>query len=128
MVLFSIDNEKLSTTYLLGAGIFILTCLIGFNFEYRLIFLIFTFPQTMEWIKTGNINANYVLISSILVFWKSFMTLGLNFVFGKDSALICHLICQLLVIFLFIFHSLNIWNFFIIQIKELGKDFKQEKA
>jgi hypothetical protein len=122
-----IDNENLSTTYLLGAGIFILTCLIGFNFEYRLIFLIFTFPQTMAWIKKGNVQANYIMIFSIIVFWKSFMTLGLNFVFGEYIALLFHLFTQILIIFLFSFHSLNIWNFFNSQIKDLKKDFKQEK-
>lgn len=91
-----IDSNEKGFSYLMGSSIFILTCFIGFNFEYRLIFLIFTLPQILKWIDEGKFQSFILLVLSIFVMWQSLI---------RD---VSHkIISELILIFLFLTH-LNI--------------------
>ncbi len=55
----SFSNLRNLRAFWLGAGIYIGTFLLGNNWDYRLIFLLFTLPQLAEWIRqeSGSIRA-----------------------------------------------------------------------
>ncbi len=109
------DNKGIS--YLIGSGIFITTCLIGYNWDYRLIFLLFTIPQILIWISEKKIIARYLLFFSILIVWQSFLS-GLFSVIGIPHY---HFISQLLVIFLFYGHLSILLNFIVMRYRFLIK-------
>lgn len=52
-----------------GAGIYIGTFLLGNNWDYRLIFLLFTLPQLVDWLQErGSLSARVVKLSMITLF------------------------------------------------------------
>jgi hypothetical protein len=58
----------------IGASIYIGTFLIGNNWDYRLVFLLFTIPQILAWLKSGNrfsLIAGLALVGIILSTWLS---------------------------------------------------------
>jgi hypothetical protein len=58
----------------IGSSIYIGTFFIGNNWDYRLIFLLFTIPQILLWIKTKNQISTlsfFALIGIILTTWLS---------------------------------------------------------
>ncbi len=57
-----------------GSGIFILSSLIGYNFNYRLIFLLLTIPIVFVWIRNGSKGGFVVLGFTFLVMWQSFLS------------------------------------------------------
>jgi hypothetical protein len=65
--------NKASLSFVIGSSIFIITCLIGYNFEYRLTFLLFTIPQILIWISENNQFVFLPLLLSILILWQSFI-------------------------------------------------------
>jgi hypothetical protein len=65
-------NQKYITSFRIGAGIYISTFLFGYNWEYRLIFIIFLLPQMREWLKVKNnirLFSFITLITLILICW-----------------------------------------------------------
>lgn len=59
-----------------GAGIYLATFLIGNNWDYRLIFLIFTLPQLVLWSQRKDFIAYlvWIIIAAILIsFWHMFI-------------------------------------------------------
>jgi len=59
-----------------GAGIYLSTFLIGNNWDYRLIFLIFTLPQLVLWSQRKDFISKFsrVIIAAILIsFWHMFI-------------------------------------------------------
>lgn len=72
------DLSALNTDFLqsfrIGAGIYIGTFLLGNNWDYRLIFLIFTIPQILAWIKSNS----WVSLFSSLAFLGIIITLWLS--------------------------------------------------
>src|SRR5262249_47115150 len=69
-------------TFRLGASIYIGTFLLGNNWAYRLIFLIFTTPQIIAWIKSWcylSFLSSFALIGIILTLWmKTVIDQGLG--------------------------------------------------
>jgi hypothetical protein len=58
----------------IGSSIYVGTFLIGNNWDYRLIFLLFTIPQILAWLKSGNrfsLIAGLALVGIILTTWLS---------------------------------------------------------
>jgi hypothetical protein len=95
----SVQSGRHGIGYLIGSGIFILTCLIGFNFEYRLIFILFTVPQLLTWVYLRNRLAFAMLLCSILVVWQSLIELCLASLHLR-SLHYHYTISQLIVVFL----------------------------
>ena len=65
-------EDRKGMAFLAGSGIFLTTCLIGYNWEYRLIFLILTVPQLLAWIDEGRAMVVWVLGLTLLVMFQSF--------------------------------------------------------
>lgn len=85
---FVFDSRHISS-FRIGASIYVGSFILGYNFEYRLIFLIFSLPQILEWIKFKG-SSRYLslisLISLILICWIDFWHSNLNLSFFiKDS-------------------------------------------
>jgi hypothetical protein len=104
-----INPDAKGTAYLIGSGIFIVACVFGFNFEYRLIFLLFTVPQLLSWTRQKNVVASLGLIFSILITWQSFIEAGLNSLYLQS--LHYHYISQVFIAFLFSCHVVIMWKF-----------------
>jgi hypothetical protein len=68
-----ISSSRHGLSFVVGSSIFILTCLIGYNFEYRLVFLLFTIPQILTWIAEKKSLLFVPLFLSILILWQSFI-------------------------------------------------------
>ncbi|MBF0521580.1 MAG: hypothetical protein HQL24_00835 [Candidatus Omnitrophica bacterium] len=66
------------TSFRIGAGIYVGTFLLGNNFVYRLIFLIFTIPQFLDWARNadGELKqlAQVSLLLMIIIFWSLLWT------------------------------------------------------
>jgi hypothetical protein len=103
-----IEPDRKGISYLIGAGIFITTCLIGYNWEYRLLFLIFTIPQVISWMDEDKILPRSLLILSIIIIWQSFFV-SLVSLFMND--VYYRLISQVFVILLFFGHQYIVLNF-----------------
>jgi len=72
---FSIVKEPIGLQFIIGNSIFLLTCFIGFNAEYRLVFLLLCVPQLLQWYKVETIKyANYLLFGTIFITWQSFFS------------------------------------------------------
>ena len=96
----NLKKDKFTNGYLVGSGIFIVSCIIGYNYEYRLIFLILTIPKLIQWSRTNKYYVHFLVIN-LLVFWQS----GINqLILHFFSSEIYLLLSQLLIIYLFIFH------------------------
>lgn len=68
-------NPEHISSFRIGAGIYIGTFLMGYNWEYRLIFIIFSLPQILGWLKVKNSIRFFsfaALISIILICWVDF--------------------------------------------------------
>jgi len=61
--------------YLVGSSIFISTFIAGNNFDYRLIFLILTFPQLLHWLNVPHLKTatHFQLLILGLILWNSFL-------------------------------------------------------
>ncbi|MEJ7828303.1 MAG: hypothetical protein WKF91_08915 [Segetibacter sp.] len=67
------SEDKYGLSYIAGSSIFVTTCLIGHNWEYRLIFLLFAIPQILKWILEKKQFAFLLLILVMLILWQSFI-------------------------------------------------------
>lgn len=103
-----VANNHQGNLYVIGASIFVITCLIGYNWEYRLIFLLFTIPQILIWLKNKNTVVFVVLLLNFAILWKTYVIFlsGLfHFYFYYQY------IAQGFVILLFYFHLSNLLTF-----------------
>ena len=57
-----VEDDMKGKSFLMGSGIFITTCIIGFNWEYRLIFLLLTLPQIFKWVKKSRFISFLVIM------------------------------------------------------------------
>jgi hypothetical protein len=105
-----IHESNNGTSYLIGAGIFITTCIIGFNYEYRLIFLILTIPQILNWVNIKKPFANTLLLLTIIITWQYKI---MNELVPIKYHYHYHILIQLVVIFLFFGHFSVVLNFFL---------------
>ena len=97
---YKISNCKFGFGYLIGSGIFIISYIIGNNFEYRFVFLILTIPQIFIWRKTNKF-LNHILALYVIIFWQT----GINyFTVYLFSSKIYIFIGQFIVMYLFVFH------------------------
>lgn len=90
-----IMNNNKGYAFIAGCCIFLITSVIGYNFEYRLVFLLFTIPQILIWLKTSDKLAWYLITITILLTWQSFIKL----IF--PNPLYYHLFSQILFVILF---------------------------
>jgi hypothetical protein len=107
----SVDEGIAGFAYLIGSGVFLIACAFGFNFGYRLIFLLFTIPQLLNWLRSGSVVAGALLCLSVLVVWQRFIddllkAIGLGF-------LHYHYINQFLVAILFFGHLMVVYRFLV---------------
>jgi hypothetical protein len=68
----SINQDYVGNSYIIGSSIFIFTCIIGYNWDYRLIFLILTIPQIMVWMSKNYMFGKILFLTTLLIMWKSF--------------------------------------------------------
>jgi hypothetical protein len=106
-----IEDNKSGSSYLIGTGIFLTSCLIGHNWEYRLLFLLFTIPQIMSWIRNKNQFSILILVSTIIITWQSMITNIPRFL-GFGMFTYYHYISQLIVVFLFLSHASILFVYF----------------
>ena len=66
-----VENGVIGKAYFMGSGIFIFTCLIGYNFEYRLIFLLLTLPQILYWTKQRIFLSYFAIIITLLIVYQT---------------------------------------------------------
>lgn len=103
-----LSEDKYGLSFITGSSIYVTTCLIGYNWEYRLIFLLFTIPQILRWIFEKKQFAFLLLLLTMLILWQSFIAnillkLPLNFHYS--------LITQSFVAILFYGHLSILLNF-----------------
>lgn len=72
------DSQQL---FFVGLGCFILSNLIGFNWEYRLIFLIFCLPEIIYQKKFLKHQFWIIYSLLLLLFWQSFFNSAFNIIF-----------------------------------------------
>jgi hypothetical protein len=68
------SNGRYLSLFRAGAGIYVGTYLQGYNFDYRLIFLLFMLPQLMEWggqQATGGLS-RFTLVLVLVALWSEF--------------------------------------------------------
>jgi hypothetical protein len=112
--LMEISNDRNGISYMIGAAIFLTSYLMGYSWEYRLIFLIFTIPQVLNWMDSRKPLAKTLLLLTVLISWQySFMY---HFIPEKYENHY-HVVVQVLVIFLFYGHLSIILNFFLARYK-----------
>jgi hypothetical protein len=99
----AINQDYVGNSYIIGSSIFILTCIIGYNFDYRLIFLILTIPQIMVWINKNYMFGNLMFLTTLIFMWKSFTEQHITHHFIYFNAVI--------LVVLFYFHLLVITDF-----------------
>jgi hypothetical protein len=86
--------------YLMGSGIFIITCLIGYNWEYRLVFLLLTLPQILNWAKNREPLSYIIIVVLLMVVWQT----GIKNVLLYFNFRYYNFISAFFVIFLFSFY------------------------
>src|SRR4029079_16208631 len=92
-----------------GSSIFLLTCLAGYNFAYRLVFLLLTIPQILDWVAETRFLAIAPLMLTIVISWESFIDAMANrwfsypHYFGVGQVFVVLLFyCHLTVLFRFL--------------------------
>jgi len=109
------ENGFVGKAFFVGAGIFIFTCLIGFNFEMRLTFLLFTLPQILAWIKQKMLISYWVIGLLLLIVWQTFISSVIHYFFNfryyNFLGAIC-VVCLFSFFFSVVLH--NIWLRFVV--------------
>jgi len=117
---FSIENHQLLSdrkgiAFLMGSGIFLITCLIGYNWEYRLLFLLFAMPQVFFWIRHSLNLARLILLTYILLIWCSLIVPVFSRILPNGYA---NLIIYTLTISLFLMLALLYFKFVVSYVKK----------
>lgn len=91
-------------SYLIGSSIFVSTFIAGNNFDYRLIFLIFTFPQLLYWFRLPHLRNKSLIQLFILGFilWSPFILAQSDYLFS--NSFIVNLLDEVLSWILFFIH------------------------
>lgn len=103
-----IQEDKKGVAFFMGSGIFLFTCLIGYNWEYRLIFLIFTLPQLFSWLRQGLYLAKLITATYIFLVWCSLIVPVFNLFIPDGFA---YVIIYNLTIILFLSFSMSYFKF-----------------
>ncbi len=106
---------KFGIAHIIGSAIFITACMIGYNWEYRLVFLLLAMPQTLTWARAKNMLPAVSLVLTIAVIQQSFIEMHLpvffhEFLFNHFS-IPYFVISQFLVMILFFYHTAIVINF-----------------
>ncbi len=96
-----IEIGNTGKAYFMGSGIFIVTCLIGYNWEYRLVFLLLTLPQILKWAKKKEALSYLIIVILLLVVWQT----GIKNVLLYFNFRYYNFISAFLIIFLFSFYT-----------------------
>ncbi len=96
-----IEIGNTGKAYFMGSGIFIVTCLIGYNWEYRLVFLLLTLPQILNWAKKKEALSYLIIVILLLVVWQT----GVKNVLLYFNFRYYNFISAFFVIFLFSFYT-----------------------
>ena len=119
-----IEVGNTGKAYFMGSGIFIVTCLIGYNWEYRLVFLILTLPQLLIWLKQKLVLVYLIIIILLLVVWQTAIK-NVLFIFNFKYYNYYNYISALLVVFLFSFYGSILIHYLINLKKRLIVDYRQ---
>ena len=109
------ENGLVEKAFFVGAGIFIFTCLIGFNWEYRLTFLLLTMPQILAWVKQKILLSYWIIGLLLLIVWQTFISSVIHYFFNFSyynflSAIF--VVCLFSFFFSVVLH--NIWQCFVV--------------
>lgn len=92
----SISQSSHGYSYLIGSAIFVVSFLIGSNWEYRLVFLILTIPQLLKWFRLRQaVYSKIVLFLSLITFWQSAISsklVAIHFIYFPIISAIFHLL------------------------------------
>lgn len=82
----SFNNDTTFISFKIGAIIYITTFLLNNNWDYRLVFLIFTVPQLYTWVisKTLNTYARWGALISLLLIIHTMWYLKINLFFSLN--------------------------------------------
>ena len=71
-----VSNPFQLSAFRLGAGIYVGTFILSSNWDYRLIFLIFTLPQLVEWMKKNPVAkfTLYFVLLSLVYLWVTLVS------------------------------------------------------
>jgi len=78
------ENQLYLSAFRLGAGIYLGTFLLGNNWDYRLMFLLFTLPQLIEWAKQDK-AAKFTLICILVSFAYLWIAMRVPFAYFVDE-------------------------------------------
>jgi hypothetical protein len=73
-----VENGVIGKAFFMGSGIFVFTCIIGYNYEYRLVFLLLTLPQIFLWMKQKMILSYLAIVVLLLIVWHTAISNVLN--------------------------------------------------
>jgi hypothetical protein len=96
-----VEDDMKGKAFLMGSGIFVSTCVIGFNWEYRLIFLLLTLPQIFKWVKKSRHISYLAIILILLIVWQT----AISGIFYSIGFRYYNFVSALLIILLFSFYS-----------------------
>ena len=91
-----ISQSSHGQSYLVGSAIFVVSFLIGSNWEYRLVFLILTIPQLLIWFRLRQaLLSKIVLFLLLITFWQSAISnklIEFHFIYYPIISAIFHLL------------------------------------
>jgi len=74
-----VDDQRNLDAFRIGAAIYVGTFLLGNNFDYRLVFVLFIVPQTATWMRVANGRLRTLAIGTLMLCYLSCWSL----MFGK---------------------------------------------
>lgn len=110
-------SDKFGMAHIIGSAIFVASCLIGYNWEYRLVFLVFTIPQTLKWAQAKKMLPAVSLLLTILVMEQTFI--GAHIEPRLPIKAQYFLLSQFFVVLLFLYHVSILINFGMQKIAQL---------
>lgn len=110
-------SDKFGLAHIIGSSVFAASCLIGYNWEYRLVFLILTIPQTLRWVREKRLLPTLSILLTVAVMEQSLVMTNLD---PRLSFRVFYfLLSQLFAVLLFLYHAALLAHFAVREIAEL---------
>jgi hypothetical protein len=110
-------SDKFGLAHIIGSAVFTASCLIGYNWEYRLVFLVLTIPQTLKWLQAKKVLPAISLVLTILVMEQTFI--GAQIEPRLPIKINYFLLSQFFAVVLFMYHASILINFGMQKIAQL---------
>ncbi len=108
--------------FCIGTGIYLGTFLIGRNWDYRLMFLLFCVPQLFEWSKNSDVQlkriAWFSLICMIISFWSLFFEKNFHIAFSWKGGGVIEEALNWVLFYILFFLLLKSFFFFTLKSKQ----------